>query len=68
MKYAIYFEVQGYKDTFNVKSAKERDMCLKELLRNDAEYKNICWCNYLMLSVNDSNSFSRSLEIGIDKQ
>jgi hypothetical protein len=44
MKYAIYFEVQGYKDTFNVKSAKERDMCLKELLRNDAEYKNICWC------------------------
>lgn len=28
----------------------------------------ILCCTYLMLSDNDSNSFSRSLEIGIDKQ
>lgn len=28
----------------------------------------ILCCTYLMLSVNDSNSFSRSLEIGVDKQ
>lgn len=44
MKYAIYFEWKdGFKDTFNVDSAKERDLNIKDMLyRND--FKNISYC------------------------
>ena len=43
-KYAIYFTWNdGFKDTFNVYTAKERDMTIKDMIRRK-EFKEISYC------------------------
>ena len=44
MKYAIYFTWKdGTKDSFNVNSAKERDLNIKEMVARK-EFKEISYC------------------------
>ena len=44
MRYAVYFTWNdGFKDTFNVDSAKERDMNIKEMIARK-EFKSISYC------------------------
>ena len=44
MKYAIYFTWNdGFKDTFNVSSAIERELTIKDMIARN-EFKNILYC------------------------
>ena len=44
MKYAIYFTWNdGFEDSFNVDSAKERDMNIKDMIARK-EFKSISYC------------------------
>ena len=44
MKYAIYFTWNdGFRDTFNTDSAKERDMNIKEMIGRK-DFKSISYC------------------------
>ena len=44
MKYAIYFTWNdGFEDSFNVNSAKERDLNIKNMI-NRKEFKTISYC------------------------
>ena len=45
MKYAIYFTWRDKeKDSFNVSSAKERDMNIKDMLSRKNEFNSISYC------------------------
>ena len=44
MKYAIYFTWNdGFRDTFNVESAKERDFNIRDMLERK-DFKSISYC------------------------
>lgn len=44
MKYAVYFTWNdGFEDSFNVDSAKERDMNIKDMIKRN-EFKSILYC------------------------
>lgn len=45
MKYAIFYtyNVDGTKDTFCIKNAKQRDKCIQNMLKS-GYYKNIHYC------------------------
>ena len=45
MKYALYFTWNdGTKDSFNVNSARERDLNIKEMVARRKEIKEISYC------------------------
>ena len=40
---AVYFSINGEEDSFNVRSAKERDNNLEDMLKRE-EIQDIMWC------------------------